>query len=76
MTEDPVGNGAVTPPRKPNRSALSLTEYAANPTPPNEQGERPFPPTFDIPPDFILPNGYPDVRFLLRLIIVVPLASD
>ncbi|KAL1965914.1 hypothetical protein VTN77DRAFT_5047 [Rasamsonia byssochlamydoides] len=66
MTEDPVSNGTVTPPNKPNHSGLSLTEYAANPTPPVERGESGLPPTFDIPEDFLLPNGYPDY---LRLIL-------
>lgn len=51
----------TTPSTPPRIAGLSLTEYSANPSPPlrietqsrlREQ----------LPEDFILPNGYPDVR--------------
>ncbi|KAI1942643.1 threonine deaminase [Ophidiomyces ophidiicola] len=56
--------GFVTPnghsrPSTPPLSGLSLTEYTANPTPPSERN---IPRSdWDIPENFILPNGYPDV---------------
>lgn len=56
-SQTPRVNGTHTP----KRSSLALTEYAATPTPPNEQT-----PKFDVPPDFLLPNGFPDY---LRLIL-------
>jgi hypothetical protein len=54
-------NGVHTtedPPRTPVNHNFSLTEYAANPTPPDkavlQQG-------FPVPDAFLLPNGTPDV---------------
>ncbi|KAK5049440.1 hypothetical protein LTR84_004369 [Exophiala bonariae] len=55
-------NGRTTP-TTPRRSTLAMTEYTAMPTPPSERAERP---TYDVPPDFLLPSGYPDY---LRLIL-------
>jgi len=50
-------NGLPSP-RTPKQTGLALTEYTANPSPPNEQ-------TRDkssvVPEAFLLPNGYPDV---------------
>ncbi|KAL1961018.1 hypothetical protein VTO42DRAFT_4906 [Malbranchea cinnamomea] len=48
----------------PRRASLSLTEYSANPTPPEVRRRRPG--DWDIPEAFLLPNGYPDY---LRLIL-------
>lgn len=45
--------------RTPSLSGLSLTEYSANPTP---NSEAMLSRVADIiPPEFILPNGHPDV---------------
>jgi threonine dehydratase len=59
MTDDGTTNGTATP-GTPELSTLSLTEYAANPTPPGEKHD--LPPDWDVPKSFLLPNGYPDVR--------------
>jgi len=56
-------NGTSTP-SAVKRSGLSLTEYTATPTPPSERVLHP--PSYDVPADFLLPNGYPDY---LRLIL-------
>ena len=58
-TSNGLYSGVQTP-RTPMSSSLALTEYTANPTPPNE-------PTKDkaqsaVPDAFLLPNGFPDVR--------------
>jgi threonine dehydratase len=60
----PTINGTRTP-QTPRHHSLSMTEYAANPTPPSERVARPAA-LADIPEDYILPNGYPDY---LRLIL-------
>jgi threonine dehydratase len=60
---EPLTNGAARP-QTPKRSTLSLTEYASNPTPPSERSARAL--KYDVPNDFLLPNGYPDY---LRLIL-------
>jgi hypothetical protein len=58
-----MDNGTVTGdgirPQTPNVNGLSLTEYAANPSPSNEG-----PKTQEsvVPAEFMLPNGTPDVR--------------
>ena len=58
-------NGNSTPggsrPRTPSLNTLSLTEYSSNPTPPSESPKSKV--RGLIPDEFILPNGYPDVRF-------------
>ncbi|EXJ65230.1 threonine ammonia-lyase, biosynthetic [Cladophialophora yegresii CBS 114405] len=62
---EPRVNGTTTPstPTTPKRSGLALTEYTAMPTPPSERADTP---TYDVPADFLLPNGYPDyVRLIL-----------
>jgi threonine dehydratase len=41
---------------------LSLTEYTANPSPPSASPKAKLKGV--IPEEFILPNGYPDVRAL------------
>ncbi|KAL5352992.1 threonine deaminase [Pseudogymnoascus australis] len=66
--ETPNGvNGSPTIPRTPSVQALSLTEYATNPSPPREgRQEGKAKVTSVVPPDFILPTGYPDY---LRLIL-------
>ncbi|KFY04565.1 hypothetical protein O988_00690 [Pseudogymnoascus sp. VKM F-3808] len=66
--ETPNGvNGSPTIPRTPSVQALSLTEYATNPSPPREgRQEGKAKATSAVPLDFILPTGYPDY---LRLIL-------
>lgn len=64
MSDESSTNSAPTP-GTPKVSTLSLTEYAATPTPPNERSEQ-VPSglhrDWQIPEAFLLPNGYPDVR--------------
>ncbi len=56
-------NGAMNGSRTPSLSGLSLTEYTANPTPPQEGEKHGKERVNDVvPADFILPTGYPDVR--------------
>jgi threonine dehydratase len=52
-------------PRTPSlKNSLSLTEYSANPTPPNGSPS-PRSKLHDVvPEEFILPSGYPDVYML------------
>lgn len=59
-------NGTLTPSTPKKSSTLALTEYASNPTPNRTPPEPSTPARYDIPPDFLLPNGYPDY---LRLIL-------
>ncbi|KAF2402909.1 threonine ammonia-lyase, biosynthetic [Trichodelitschia bisporula] len=64
--ESQITNGlysGVQTPRTPTISSLAMTEYTANPTPPNEAAT---PKSQSVPPDFLLPTGYPDY---LRLIL-------
>lgn len=62
MAEEVVPNGTsdTTRPQTPALNSLSLTEYAANPSPtagtPAERAAK-----AGIPESFLLPNGYPDV---------------
>ncbi|PGH10344.1 threonine ammonia-lyase, biosynthetic [Blastomyces parvus] len=63
MAEAPLTNGAGSP-LTPRLNSFSLTEYSANPSPPNERHG--LPPDWEIPEAFLLPNGYPDY---LRLIL-------
>ncbi|EHY52451.1 threonine deaminase [Exophiala dermatitidis] len=60
--DDPQVNGTTTP-STPKPSGLALTEYTAMPTPPSERADIP---AYDVPRDFLLPNGHPDY---LRLIL-------
>lgn len=64
MSTESATNGA-TRPVTPKTNGLALTEYSAAPTPPSERGQRipGVPPNWGIPEDFLLPNGYPDVRY-------------
>lgn len=66
MSDEPFinGNGVATP-LTPKMSGLALTEYTAAPTPPSERSQRlpGLPPNWGIPDAFLLPNGYPDVRY-------------
>lgn len=62
--DEPSTNGTHTP-QTPKHHSLSLTEYAANPTPPSEPAVR-SEVLSDIPEEFLLPTGYPDY---LRLIL-------
>lgn len=59
-------NGIPTPTTPKRVSTLALTEYAANPTPNRTPPEFAKSTLYDLPHDFILPNGYPDY---LRLIL-------
>ncbi|PGH14065.1 threonine ammonia-lyase, biosynthetic [Polytolypa hystricis UAMH7299] len=64
MSEVPLMNGNSHPNTPPPRlSTLSLTEYATNPSPPSERQGLPL--EWDIPEDYILPNGYPDYMRLI-----------
>jgi threonine dehydratase len=65
MAEEPVVNGSRTP-QTPKFHALSLTEYASNPTPPSERNQKRSEVLSQIPKEYLLPNGYPDY---LRLIL-------
>lgn len=65
MSDEPVPNGVATP-VSPKLSGLALTEYTAAPTPPGERVHSKIPglpPNWGIPEAFLLPNGYPDVRY-------------
>jgi hypothetical protein len=55
------GNGTANGrPRTPSLNALSLTEYSSNPSPPSAASPKSKIRAV-IPPEFVLPNGYPDV---------------
>lgn len=56
-TPDEMTNGLVSP-RTPKQTGLALTEYTANPSPPNESSHDK---SSVVPEAFLLPNGYPDV---------------
>ena len=64
MAEEPVINGSLTP-QTPKLHGLSMTEYASNPTPPGRAPTR-SEVLSQMPPGYLLPNGYPDY---LRLIL-------
>lgn len=57
-TPENTTNGVMSP-RTPKQTGLALTEYTANPSPPNESSRDK---SSVIPEAFLLPNGYPDVR--------------
>ncbi|KAK2782884.1 threonine deaminase [Emmonsiellopsis sp. PD_33] len=64
MAVSPLTNGNGSPrPTTPKMSSLSLTEYTANPSPPNERHG--LPPDWDIPEAYLLPTGYPDYLKLI-----------
>jgi threonine dehydratase len=65
MAEEAMVNGSQTP-QTPKFHALSMTEYASNPTPPSERAQKRSEVLSQIPPEYLLPNGYPDY---LRLIL-------
>lgn len=61
--EGQVANGlysGVQTPRTPLPSGLALTEYTANPSPPQESAKSKAQSV--IPAEFLLPNGFPDVQ--------------
>jgi threonine dehydratase len=58
LVEDGV-NG-ISVPGTPINSSLSMTEYAANPSPPQPSTPKSNAQAI-VPPQFLLPNGYPDV---------------
>lgn len=67
MDSEPSSNGTQTPSTPKRVSTLALTEYTANPTPNRTPpSERTRVPLYDLPQNYILPNGYPDY---LRLIL-------
>lgn len=66
MDSEHGSNGIPTPTTPKRNLTLALTEYAANPTPNRTPPEFSKSPLYDLPHDFILPNGYPDY---LRLIL-------
>jgi len=49
----------VSRPQTPMANSLSLTEYAANPSPPRDQARSRAQSL--VPAAFLLPSGYPDV---------------
>jgi threonine dehydratase len=61
MAETVVPNGTHAPETpKPAHASLALTEYSANPSPPSTT-PRDKTRAAGVPPDFLLPTGYPDV---------------
>jgi len=56
-------NGPTHTPRTPSLNGFSLTEYTANPTPPRGESPQRY---SVVPEDYLLPNGTPDVRRLLK----------
>lgn len=65
MAEQPIVNGSHTP-QTPGIGSLSLTEYASNPRPSSGSEEQRSDGLTQVPPEFLLPDGYPDY---LRLIL-------
>lgn len=63
-TATPETNGTHTPTTpKPKHTALALTEYSANPSPPPKTpNEKPL--HAGVPGHLLLPNGHPDVSHL------------
>jgi hypothetical protein len=66
--EEVVTNGGVHTPRTPSLNGFSLTEYTANPTPPRNGKKADI--ISVVPAKFLLPNGYPDVRFLFSYFLL------
>ncbi|KAI5195991.1 threonine dehydratase I [Aureobasidium subglaciale] len=65
MATNGISNHDAAEPVTPKLNSLSLTEYAANPSPPS-QDPRQKAIDAGVPESFLLPNGYPDY---LRLIL-------
>lgn len=66
LDSGPSSNGIATPTTPKRSSTLALTEYASNPTPNRTPPEfimklNPY----DLPDEFILPNGFPDYLKLI-----------
>ena len=63
MSQSELSNG-VPSPQTPKLQSLALTEYTANPSPPERarSGSVSL-----LPTEALLPNGYPDVRYGCRL---------
>jgi threonine dehydratase len=60
MADTPTTNGVQTPQTpKQQHAGLALTEYSAQPSPPSST---PKAEEAKVPKEFLLPNGYPDVR--------------
>jgi threonine dehydratase len=59
-------NGSTHTPRTPSLNGFSLTEYAANPTPP--RGKSPQQHSV-VPEDYRLPNGTPDVCKVIEILL-------
>lgn len=63
------GETSSTRPRTPSLNSFSLTEYTTNPSPPSGSPKSKV--RSVVPREFILPNGYPDVRILEFLVKVI-----
>lgn len=66
MPDQPTTTNGTATPVTPKLSNLALTEYTATPTPPSEKDQNSalgLSRNWDVPNAFLLPNGYPDVRF-------------
>jgi len=55
------GNDHESRPRTPSMNAFSLTEYSTNPSPPRSTPKPKM--SSVVPPEFLLPNGTPDVCY-------------
>lgn len=68
MPEESSTNGTATP-LSSTLSGLSLAESSGAPTPPSESVERKIPGLSNcgVPDNYLLPNGYPDVRYSLDI---------
>jgi len=67
MVESTMVNGnGLSRPQTPAINSLSLTEYAANPSPPSSTPKEKTSHA-GVPEAFLLPNGYPDVNWFSSL---------
>lgn len=78
MSEDDQLVNGWPEPKTPEMGSLALTEYTANPSPPLK--DNPARVRSLVPDNFLLPNGFPDVRVSpvicpLTFLIVITLCS-